>query len=85
MTEFMPSSIQPNQAAQKPTICCRLSGVYFPIGIASGAIPPAVPLAISVSSLRTFSFFRDRCDQAPIAFVERVNSSIASENACEPC
>jgi hypothetical protein len=41
MTESMPSSIQPNQAAQKPTICCRLSGVReWTDGIA-GTIPLA--------------------------------------------
>jgi hypothetical protein len=34
----MPSSIQPNQAAQKPTTCWRLSGVRLPLGVAMDAI-----------------------------------------------
>jgi hypothetical protein len=50
MTESMPSSIQPNQAAQKPTTWWRLSDVRFPLGVAMDALPPAVPWAIFVSS-----------------------------------
>jgi len=41
MTESMPSSIQPNQAAQNPTICWRFSGVWVRMAGAPGAIVSA--------------------------------------------
>jgi hypothetical protein len=42
MTESMPSNIQLYHAAQKPMICCRLSGVRPPMGVPMDAIPRAV-------------------------------------------
>jgi len=43
MTESMPSSIQPNQPAQKPTIWRRLSGVRMGMdGIAGAMLRPGL-------------------------------------------
>src|SRR2546423_1203691 len=41
MTEPMPSSIQPDHAAQNPTICCRLSFV----------LPAAIPTACAATTI----------------------------------
>jgi hypothetical protein len=53
MTESMPSSIQPNQAAQKPTICCRLRGVREWMDVGAGVMPAAEPWGIFISFART--------------------------------